>query len=80
MPLRSPSVANTKFCNIGVWELLQTPTPAPRDLLVRVKAISVNPVDYKVRASSKLQHPPKILGWDAAGIVEFVGKAVTGMA
>ena len=51
-----------------------TPSPAGRDLLVKVKAISVNPVDTKVRrrpvADAK---QPKILGWDAAGTVEAVG-------
>jgi zinc-binding alcohol dehydrogenase family protein len=53
------------------------PTPEPRDLLVRVKAISVNPIDYKVRSSPQRQHPSRILGWDAAGIVEAVGAEVT---
>ena len=48
------------------------------DLLVEVKAISVNPVDVKVRASST---PPagkvRVLGWDAAGVVKSVGANVT---
>ena len=52
--------------------------PSGRDLRVAVKAISVNPVDYKVR---KRATPPageyKILGFDAAGIVEAVGPDVT---
>ena len=55
---------------------LQLPDPVPmkRDLLVRVQAVSVNPVDTKVRRNS----PPangeaRVLGWDAAGIVEAVG-------
>ena len=56
---------------------VETPIPSPRDLLVRVKAISVNPVDYKVRASPQMQHPSKILGWDSSEIVEAVGKEVT---
>jgi zinc-binding alcohol dehydrogenase family protein len=50
------------------------PEPRGRDLRVAVKAISVNPVDYKVR---KRAAPPagetKILGFDAAGVVEAVG-------
>ncbi len=50
----------------------------PRDLRVAVKAISVNPVDVKIRASAI---PPKgevrILGFDAAGVVESVGSNVT---
>ncbi|WP_127090397.1 zinc-binding alcohol dehydrogenase family protein [Aquabacter cavernae] len=50
------------------------PKPAPRDLLVRVKAISVNPVDTKVRMRRQgTDAAPVILGWDAAGIVEAVG-------
>jgi NADPH:quinone reductase-like Zn-dependent oxidoreductase len=56
---------------------IKIPTPEPRDLLVSVKAISVNPIDYKVRSSSQRQHPSGILGWDAAGIVEAVGAEVT---
>ncbi|RAI42508.1 zinc-binding alcohol dehydrogenase family protein [Rhodoplanes roseus] len=57
----------------------ETPTLRPRDLLVRVKAVSVNPVDTKVRAAAA---PPegeaRILGFDAAGVVEAVGPEVTG--
>lgn len=54
------------------------PTTQSRDLLVRVKAISVNPVDTKVRSMVKDTLPsPKILGYDAAGIVEAVGSDVT---
>jgi NADPH:quinone reductase len=50
------------------------PSPSGRDLLVSVKAVSVNPVDTKVRR--RTAPPPgawKILGWDAAGLVEDVG-------
>jgi zinc-binding alcohol dehydrogenase family protein len=55
-----------------------TPTPAGRDLLVRVKAVSVNPVDTKVRAPKpQVETTPRILGWDAAGVVEAVGEDVT---
>jgi zinc-binding alcohol dehydrogenase family protein len=56
---------------------IEIPTPEPRDLLIRVKDISVNPIDYKVRSSPQRQHPSGILGWDAAGIVEVVGAEVT---
>ncbi len=53
---------------------LEKPTPQGRDLLVQVKAISVNPVDVKVRASkSQAEQSPHVIGWDAAGIVEAVG-------
>jgi zinc-binding alcohol dehydrogenase family protein len=54
------------------------PQPAGRDIRVAVKAVSANPVDYKVR---KRAAPPagetKILGYDAAGIVDAVGPDVT---
>jgi NADPH2:quinone reductase len=53
------------------------PEPGPRDLLVRVEAVSVNPVDVKVRASTDPGREPKILGWDAAGVVEAAGADVT---
>jgi len=61
-------------------EDVELPSPAlqARDLLVRVKAISVNPVDTKVRASTApAEGQMKVLGWDAVGIVEAVGTAVT---
>jgi MFS family permease len=54
--------------------------PSPRDLLVEVRAISVNPVDAKIRAGSgpgKLQGELSILGWDAVGVVREVGTEVT---
>jgi zinc-binding alcohol dehydrogenase family protein len=53
------------------------PTPGPHDLLVRVRAVSVNPVDVKTRAGSATQDDPRILGFDAAGVVERVGSEVT---
>jgi zinc-binding alcohol dehydrogenase family protein len=57
---------------------LPDPVPGPRDLLVRVKAVSVNPVDVKVRAAASARDgEAKILGWDAAGVVEAVGGEVS---
>jgi zinc-binding alcohol dehydrogenase family protein len=57
---------------------LPDPVPGPRDLLVEVRAISVNPVDTKVRRNAA---PPageaRILGYDAAGRVRAVGSEVT---
>jgi len=55
---------------------LPTPTPEPRDLLVAVKAISVNPVDTKVRANAAVSEP-RVLGWDAVGVVQAVGGEVS---
>ena len=46
--------------------------------MVRIKAVSVNPVDTKVRApKDKVETEAKILGWDAAGIVEAIGDDVS---
>jgi NADPH2:quinone reductase len=58
--------------------LMDIEIPAPqakeRDLLVEVKAVSVNPVDTKVRKSTKAETGQyKVLGWDAAGVVKSVG-------
>ena len=53
------------------------PKPGPRDLLVEVRGISVNPVDVKVRASAQPDGAPRILGFDAAGIVKAVGSDTT---
>lgn len=57
---------------------LPRPEPAGHDILVRVEAVSVNPVDTKVRAPKPQQEdPPRVLGYDAAGVVEAVGDQVT---
>ncbi|HEV7249565.1 MAG TPA: zinc-binding alcohol dehydrogenase family protein [Shinella sp.] len=53
---------------------LPRPEPQGRDILVEVKAVSVNPVDTKIRASAKPEPGEwKVLGWDAAGVVTAVG-------
>lgn len=56
---------------------LPDPRPDGRDLLVRVYAVSVNPVDTKVRRRTDPSGEPKILGWDAAGVVEAAGPDCT---
>ena len=57
---------------------LAEPVAGPRDLLVEVKAISVNPVDTKVRQNVQPEGgDAKVLGWDVAGIVKAVGSEVT---
>jgi len=57
----------------------EKPVATGKNILVKIEAISVNPVDYKVRQNSakntELEHP-KIIGWDAVGIVESVGEDV----
>ncbi|MFD7310402.1 zinc-binding alcohol dehydrogenase family protein [Promicromonospora sp. NPDC059942] len=52
------------------------PTPAPGELVVRVEAVSVNPVDVKVRAHVP-PHGLRVLGYDASGIVVAVGEGVS---
>ena len=57
---------------------LEKPGPQGRDLRVAVQAVSVNPVDTKVRApKDKTESQPRVLGWDAAGVVEAVGPEVS---
>lgn len=54
--------------------VVEKPRATGRDILVKVVAISVNPVDTKVRApKDRVEEVPKILGWDVAGIVEETG-------
>jgi len=60
---------------------LPDPVPGPQDLLVRVRAIAVNPVDCKIRKNVDPEaDSAKILGWDAAGEVVATGHEVTGFA
>ncbi|MBW8356793.1 MAG: zinc-binding alcohol dehydrogenase family protein [Pseudomonas sp.] len=57
---------------------LPEPVAGPRDLLVEVKAISVNPVDTKVRQNVQPEGgAAKVLGWDVAGVVKAVGSEVS---
>ncbi|KEO72657.1 NADPH:quinone reductase [Anditalea andensis] len=58
----------------------EIPTAEGRDILVKIEAISVNPVDYKIRKNSlkdTQQDIPKVIGWDAIGTVEATGDEVT---
>ncbi|WP_349358762.1 zinc-binding alcohol dehydrogenase family protein [Stappia sp.] len=63
----------------GALQAFDIPTPEPgaRDLLVEVKAVSVNPVDVKVRTGVDPAGETKVLGWDASGIVRATGADVT---
>jgi NADPH:quinone reductase-like Zn-dependent oxidoreductase len=54
------------------------PEPGPTEVLVRVQAAGVNPVDWKTRqAGGVLGQPPFTVGWDVAGVVEAIGRGVT---
>jgi NADPH2:quinone reductase len=73
------SLAITEQDSFSTFEI-DMPQPAGKDLLVKIKAISVNPVDYKVRQNSAkgtTLQAPKIIGWDAVGTVEEIGTEVT---
>lgn len=60
---------------------LDVPEPGPRDLRVKVAAVSVNPVDTKVRRSRAAQNGvAEVLGWDAVGTVDAVGGEVRGFS
>ncbi len=58
-------------------ELPKPASPTGHDVLVRVEAVSVNPVDTKVRSPKpQTEAQPKVLGYDAAGVIEAVGENV----
>ncbi len=57
---------------------VEKPLPEGQDILVNVKAVAINPVDTKVRApKDKVEETPRIIGYDASGVVEAVGPDVT---
>lgn len=57
---------------------MDLPSCGPRDLRVQVAAVSVNPIDLKMaRAKPLADGQPRVLGWDAAGVVEATGREVT---
>ncbi|MBA4784514.1 MAG: zinc-binding alcohol dehydrogenase family protein [Rhizobiales bacterium] len=69
-----PITADTSLIDID----LPMPAAAGRDLLVEIRAVSVNPVDAKVRASAPVEAGDhRVLGYDAAGVVKAVGPEVT---
>ena len=64
-----------------VLETINTPTPGPGEILVKVRAISLNPIDLKIQKYSLVvKHYPVVLGIDAAGDVEELGEGVTGVS
>lgn len=68
LPITDPTALITREINV--------PELCPHDLLVQVKAVSVNPVDVKLRTGAPADGF-RVLGFDAAGIVHAVGKEVT---
>jgi len=80
------AITQDRFGDADVLHLTAVPRPAPlpTEVLVRVRAAGVNPVDWKTRAGSGmagvLGAPPVILGWDVSGVVEEVGFGVTTLA
>ncbi|MEN5072611.1 NADP-dependent oxidoreductase [Isoptericola cucumis] len=77
------AITYSRFGGADVLELTDQPTPkvAPDSVLVRVRAASVNPVDWKVRGgyldAILDTHFPAVPGWDVAGVVEQVGLDAT---
>ena len=61
------------FC----WQQWPDPEVKPGEVLIRIRAITVNPVDYKMRAGHLPIPLPDVLGRDVAGTVETVGEGVT---
>lgn len=60
---------------------LPKPACGDNDLLVRVEAVSVNPVDAKLRSPKpRVEATPRVLGFDAAGVIEATGARVQGFA
>ncbi|GAA1550553.1 NADP-dependent oxidoreductase [Kribbella lupini] len=76
------AISQDEFGGPEVLRLVEVerPEPLPTEVLVRVHAAGVNPVDHKTREGSGmagvLGKPPFVLGWDVAGVVEQVGHGV----
>lgn len=59
---------------------LPVPEPGPHNLLVEVQAVSVNPIDVKLRKGAGTLSHPRVLGFDAASVVRAVGSEVNGFS
>jgi NADPH:quinone reductase-like Zn-dependent oxidoreductase len=83
-PAVMTAMVNTSFGPPDVLHRIELPRPEPlpTEILVRVKAVGLNPIDWKTRAgaptpaAAALGTPPHVLGWDVSGIVEAVGGGV----
>jgi NADPH:quinone reductase-like Zn-dependent oxidoreductase len=85
-PTTMKAIVQDRFGDASVLKIEERPVPAPlpTEVLVRVHAAGVNPVDWKTREgygmAGVLGQPPFVLGWDVAGVVEQVGFGVTTVA
>ena len=75
-------IAEPGDVNELIFTEIDQPTPSAQEVLIKVKAISINPVDVKTRAGKGVYgriktENPVIIGWDIAGVVESVGRGVT---
>lgn len=83
MSAKTPTMRAIRQRRLGGPEVLEVaevsrPEPGPTEVLVRIRAAGVNPVDWKTRTSGgRLGAPPFTLGWDVAGVVEELGGGVT---
>jgi NADPH:quinone reductase-like Zn-dependent oxidoreductase len=78
--MRAVTVSGFGGPEVLTVEQVARPVPLPTEVLVRVHAAGVNPVDFKTRQGqgmAGLQSFPLILGWDVSGVVEDVGFGVT---
>lgn len=86
MTMTMRAVTTTEYGGPQVLAVTELPRPEPAatEVLVRVHAAGVNPVDWKTRSGAGLAgmlgEPPHVLGWDVSGVVEVVGYGVTRFA
>ncbi len=69
----SPTLSHSSFQAIE----LPDPVATGHDILVAIDAVSVNPVDTKIRAKVSPEHGYKVIGWDAVGTVKAIGNKVS---
>ena len=77
--MKAMTITNFGGAEVFKESELEKPTPSGKELLVKVHATSVNPVDYKIRKGffGPLFKLPAILGFDVSGVVEDIGEKVT---
>ena len=85
MSIPSQQIGLAILSKHGAWSLHPTGVdlPGPGELLVRVEATALNPIDWKVQATEYAKYAPDypaFLGSDAAGVVAAVGEGVSSFA